>query len=295
MSDTLTFANYSPLEHGPEGIYLIGANPDSGSGVLTEIAQAFGHELSAIPEEANLGELISKVGPAKELQENIEQVQAILGTEQDAVGIARDWVERSGLLTPVERSFANGNETRRTGYEVAFITGGVRNWMQRRAQIASDHLPSWNVMLVAGNRPMKTTEGPDVVEGMTESDYMREVIQPSLDSHVVTTRLVAVGSGSGNEVVAAGASDFADRADLADPRISAIVVSNAGAWVQNAGQFRRALRAIEPGFDAGGRQFSVISDGFELGTGAEPTSTHQNPFSALGQIARNTQELTRQP
>lgn len=140
---------------------------------------------------------------------------------------------------------------------------------------------------------MKPGEGPDVEDGMTEADYMREVVLPSLLGKGFTAKVVEVDSGIGDEVMAEGAASIAETADLTNEDARLVVVSNAGAWVQNAGQIRRALRAIEPSFDTTGKQFSVISDSFPLGTGAEPTSTHQNPFTALGQIVRNAQELAR--
>ena len=292
MSESLTFANFSPLRDGASGIYDIGKTTE-GSGVIPEMAKAFGHELTELPTADNLGKLIAAVGPAKELQQNIDGVQEVLGTSQDAIGIARDWVERSGLLVPVERTFAGADTTPRVQYDLSIITGGVRNWMHRRAELL-EQIPSWHVLLIAGNRPMKPAEGPDVEEGMTEQDYMREVIAPRMIGKGMLTDLVEVASSVGNEVMAEGARSIADIVNMQDETVSVIVASNAGAWVQNVGQVRRAIRAINPDFDAQGDQLSVASDSFALGTGTEPTATHQNPFSALGQIARNAQELAKQ-
>ena len=291
MSELLTFANFSPLREGANAIYDIGKTIE-GSGVITEMAKVFGHELTELPTAENLGKLIAAVGPAKELQQNIDGVQEVLGTSQDAIGIARDWVERSGLLVPVERTFAGADTTPRVQYDLSIITGGVRNWMHRRAELL-EQIPSWHVLLIAGNRPMKSAEGPDVEEGMTEQDYMREVIAPRMIGKGMLTDLVEVASSVGNEVMAEGARSIADIVNMQDETVSVIVASNAGAWVQNAGQMRRAIRAINPDFDAQGDQLCVASDSFALGTGAEPTATHQNPFSALGQIARNAQELAK--
>lgn len=291
MTETLTFANYSPLIHGSDTIYEIGKTPD-GNGVIPEMAKAFGHDLTDVPTVDNLGELIAVVGPAKELQLNIEGVQEALGTSQNAVAIARDWVERSGLLNPVERTFASGHTTPRVQYDLSIITGGVRNWMHRRAELL-EQIPSERAVLISGSRAMKPAEGDDVEDGMTEQDYMREVIAPRLIGRGMLIDLVEVGSTVGNEVMSEGARKVANMVDLQDWITSVIVASNAGAWVQNAGQMRRALQKIHPAFDRRGDQLSVASDAFLLGTGAEPTTTHQNPFSALGQIARNAQELVK--
>jgi len=293
VAESLTFAEYSPMTHGPEGIYRIGATAASQQGVIQEMARAFDHELSPTPDVDNLGQLIAKVGQAKELQENIGRVQEVLGTNEDAVSMARDWVERSGMLVPVERTFAEGNDRVHIQYGLGIITGGIRNWMNRRAEIALSQLPSHDVWFVAGNRSMKSVEGPDVEDGMSEAEYLREAILPKFEGTGIKTALVEVDSAVGDEVMSAGAEKIAAYSDLTNEDVSIVVVSNAGAWVQNTGQFRRALRNIQPEFDSNGNQLSVISDAFPLGTGVEPTITHQNPFSALGQIARNAQEFTR--
>jgi len=279
MSERLTFINF---EIGNDSVLEIGG------GVVPEMAQAFGYELPDTPDVDNLGGLIAAVGPAKELQENIGLVQEKLGTDNDAVGIATDWVERTGLLLPVSRSYMDAEtDAELRNYDVAVITGGVRNWMMRRAERLLPDLGGVSrVALVAGNRPMKTAEGPDVEEGMTEAEYMGSVISNVLAGSGVDVELVPVESQVGDEIM-----------DVAAERIDAtenvLVSSNAGAWVQNAGQLRRALRSMHDGFDETGNQLFVVSDYFPVGTGKESTSTHQNPFTALGQIARNAQELVR--
>lgn len=297
MAEGLTFDNYALNRYGAlQDIYGIGA--EDGNGVVQDIATAFGYDLSETPNIDNLGDLIKRVGPAKELQENIGLVQEALGTEDDAVGIARGWTERSGLLVPVQRSYVTA-EALEDGVDLAVITGGVRNWIHRRAVRLVELQAEVGVrsaLLVAGNRPMKTTEGPDVEDGMTEADYMRQVILPNLAAgdRGIPATLVRADTGIGDEVMEKGAEAIRRQdIDVGSDRIA--VVSNAGAWVQNAGQFRRAIkRAIDPHYDKDGDRFFAVSDGFQLGTGVEPTATHQNPFSATGQIVRNAQELVRQ-
>ena len=298
MAEGLTFDTYALDRDGQNGIYAIGAE-DGRGGVVEEIATAFEHDLSKRPDVENMGELIGKVGPAKELQENIERVQEALGTDEDAVAIARGWVERSGLLVPVQRSYVTAEKAEEP-IDLAVITGGVRNWIHRRAVRLvelEEEVGVMNTLVVAGNRVMKTGEGPDVKEGMTEADYMREVILPNLNAgeRGSPATLVEADTGTGDEVMMAGVEAILEQelVDLESGRIA--VVSNAGAWVQNAGQFRRAVKAaVDITFDHAGDRLVAVSDGFQLGTGAEPTSTHQNPFSASGQILRNAQELTRQ-
>ncbi len=282
--EILTFTNYD-LTRPHENIYEIG------SGVVPEIAQAFGHTLATQQYEQDLGELIGVVGPAKELQENIGLVQERLGKDNRAVDIARGWVERSGLLTAVDRPYLHAGELPET-YEIAVITGGVRNWMQRRANVL-DNVSDANVnkvLLAAGNRTMKPVEGEDVEEGMTEADYMENVIAQPMADKGYGVDMLRVDSAIGNEVALAVA-EYLGR--LAGAKL--LVLTNAGNWVQNAGQLRRAIRKEDSAFDEHGNQLFVVSDTFPLGTGVEPISTHQNPFSALGIILKNAQELVRHP
>ena len=283
----LTFANFNLSE----SVY------DIGDGVLREMADATGHELAPAPDVDNLGGLIGAIGPAKELQANISHVQEILGTDQTALNLARGWVTRTGLLTPVERHFPDDRfEVHTSGIKVAIITGGVRNWMARRelrlAQLSGSQRFIPTTLLVAGNRVLKSVEGPDVTDGMTEADYLESIVKPRLNNLGLASEVVRVDSEVGNDVMRAAAEAAARAYDFDNVGNGVAIVSNAGAWVQNAGQFRRALREIVPSFDETPGQLLVVSDGFKLGeTGAEPTSTHQNPFTALGQIARNAQEL----
>lgn len=290
MSETITFATYSPTEHGLAGIYEIGADA-RGLGVIPEMADAFDHQLSAEPTEADLGELIAKVGPAKTLQDNIAHARDVMG--DDAVDVSRDWVNRSGLLLQVDRAYMRADSFARYT-DLAVITGGVRNWMQRRAHVLNERDPAdLRVLLAGGNRVMGAGEGPDVTEGMTEGQYLREVILPTIDKNEreEPTQVFEVASAVGDEVMQAVAQKIVQTIKLKGSFVT--VVSNAGAWVQNTGQLRRAIRQIDPSFDEQSKQLYVVCDSFELGTGVEPTATHQNPFSALGQIVRNAQEFTR--
>ncbi|HEY5667693.1 MAG TPA: hypothetical protein VIR03_00855 [Candidatus Saccharimonadales bacterium] len=283
-----TFANYSPVEHGLDGIYRIGATEEHPDGVAHEMATAFGYNLD-VPDDG----FVDAIGSANELERNIAAVQEALGTDDDAVTLTRGWAARSGLLVPVARTFATAEAIGQGSISRAVVTGGVRNWMVRRAErleeLAQEHEVK-GVLLAAGSRPMKTSEGPDAEEGMTEATYMRDVIAPRLGKLGVPTDVLCIDSGKGSDVMLATALALRDRVDLEQDRIA--VVSNAGAWVQNAGQLRRGIQSVTAGrFDASGEQLVVVSDRFELGNGTEPTTTHQNPLSATGQIARNLREF----
>jgi hypothetical protein len=295
INPSLTFANFGPNDSNLPSVYEIGYTQDHPD-VAHEMADAFEHELTLLPDVNNLGGLISKVGPAKELRENIGRVQDVLGTDADALTIARGWAERSGLLIPVERLYLLNEGPANEGIDLAIISGGVRNWMLRRAMrlvALGAYRPIGAVLLAAGQRPMKTSEGPDVEEGMTEADYMRDVIAQEIGAIGTAVEVLSVATEDADNVMRAAANKAHEMVGLSYGTYIS-VVSNAGAWVQNAGQFLRAAMSSQRAFNNWGDQLEVVSDAFPLGeTGEEPTSTHQNPFSAAGQIARNLQELAR--
>lgn len=253
--EILTFANFAPKE---DSVYEIGND------VLPQMAELFGHRLTDDPNVDNLGKLIALIGPAKELQQNIALVQQRIGANEDAVDLARSWVERSGLLTPVERSFLNPNEeVPRDKPVIGIITGGVRNWMQRRADLAIKLAKAGvvfdKIILVTGNREMSQSEGQDVANRMTEAEYMNLILAQKIHgraSEVVQT--LAVDSGDGNDV----ATRVASAVDEYDNE--SLVISNAGVWAQNAGQISRGFRD-ELGVPVQ-KDVHVVSDEFPLGT-----------------------------
>lgn len=284
MAETMTFTGFSPASASREAIYEIGSL-DGGPGVVREIADAYDYTLSEVPDEVNLGGLIKVVGPAKTLQDNIASVQDKLGTDKNALELARSWAVRSGLLVPVSRDFLTGAPIQ-DEHDSVVLTGGVRNWMERRAErlalLVKEGHRIGRVALVGGNRVMRTSEGLGVEEGMTEADYLAARIAPRLVAIGLEHEVYPVESAKGDDVMAVALTALEGSANP-------LFVANAGYWVQGAGQL---LRAMQGG--GIGRGLDVVSDSFLLGkTGEEPTSTHQNPFSALGQILRNLQELTR--
>lgn len=279
-----------------------------GGGVLVEMGEAFASPLSADPSEVELEALRRKVGPAAFLRDNIGHVQEVLGTNQNAVQIAQGWVERSGLLTPVEGSYLTGKE-QEAAPDVVAMTDGVANWMNWRALNIEQAVengsiaPRTPLLLAATHRPMRTAEREDAVEGMTAFDYMEQVIAPRL-SRILVPHLVEVGvrgekEASGDIVAAAVA------AEIRHSDVQVLVASNAGAWQQAGGQMRRALRNTHgEAFDQDGSQLTVLAaskvaqpaGGFEditVGNGTEPTNIKQNPFTGIGSVVRGALEMRR--
>jgi hypothetical protein len=287
-----TYATYDLTEMPENGVYGLSG------GLLPEMARALGYKLGDQPTEDALRGFIGHVGPAKFLQDNIALVQALLGTTRDATAIAADWADRSKSLTTHHRSFVNPELQTPDEVNSAIITGGVARWMLRRANRLVEHLAAGNrveeIILAAGSRTMKASEHPLVAayiagngEGPKESDFMKDVIAPQLRFAVkkydVAVRVVAVDSESGSEVM----DRAAFVADLGRRNRTAVVISNAPAGVQNAAQLREAGRGINPAFDRNGDQLFVLTDSIEVARHGEGPATHQNPFTALGQIARN--------
>ena len=302
INPELTFTNIDLNQAQPADLRRIGM------GVAVEMADAFGASLSAQPTENELKSLVGAVGSAATLRDNVAHVQEVLGTDQNALEIAQSWVNRSGLLTPVHRSYMNA-EMPEQQPDVVAMTDGMANWMQWRATNIvhgveqGDIAVGTPVIMAANYRPMKTAERDDVEEGMTAYDYMEQVIVPQ-GSNLVVPRLVAVGErgkavASGEEVAAAVAQEV----ESDSSRV--LVVSNAGAWQQAAGQMRRALRGrFDTDYDARGDRLSVLAasqikqpDGtykdIAVGDGSEPRSQAQDPNAALGSVARGILEMRR--
>jgi hypothetical protein len=284
MAENVTFDNFRLDADGMgiSGIYLIGGIHHYMSGVIPDIAEVYRHKLPSTPTEENLGELADKIGTGEDLPATINKFQNIVGTNLEAVSIVRNWVNDTGLLTPVERSFLT-NEQPSKNIELAVITGGMRHLMDRRSKrlesFVTDHRVN-KILLVAGNRPMEPAEGKDV-ENMTEGNYMRQVVAEHLMALGLHLKVLETDSSEDEAVI-----------DLEKARV--VIVSSAGYWPQNAGMFRRlAIENINPSFDIDGGQVFAVSDDFPLGTGTEPDKTHQNPFKATGLIVRNAEEFVR--
>jgi hypothetical protein len=279
--DPTKLVEFNSFEIGEHDITQISGV--EGKAILPQLAEIFG----ADPESGEwtveeLGKLISVIGQAKTLQDNIPAVSEVLpGRSGKELAIA--WVKATGLLQPTFRNFENPDEQLPQNFDSAVVTGGVRNWMMRRANVliaqTVDQTRVGEVVLVAGTRPMASGEGTDVVEGDTEATYMERVIQPLLEEAGLTVRLVTPDTSVGDEIAQVVAGEVAESE-------SVLVVCNAGNWIQNGGQIRRAIGGSD-------NKVFVVSDGFPVAENDEKPAVAQNPLTAIGIIARNLQELQR--
>jgi len=282
--------NQNPRELIKFADYNIGINQiDEIRGIedslLDEISRLVG---LAEPENGwnidSLGELIGAIGKDKDLQNNIPEVEALM-PGADGKEIAISFVEQSGLLEPVRRNFYNPQMEMPSEFDSGLVTGGVRNWMMRRAnqlikEITENQVNLSQVVLASGQRPMGTKEGPDVIEGDTESSYMERVIKPKFDELGVDVKIVAPETKDGNELAQEIANSLAGSESI-------LLACNAGNWVQNGGQIARAVGPERA------NSIYVSGDEFPVAKHNEPPATHQNPLTALGVIARNLQEFKR--
>jgi hypothetical protein len=301
MNEILTFAELGPQTHTLEDIYRVGET-DTQPGVIPQLARLFDYELAETPNAENLGGLIGATGKFKELQENLPQLRKVFGADQNANEAARDLAIRAGALTPVERYYGNAQAEIDPDnvIKIAVMTGGIRNYMGLSRPMMAAYLAGKydieSFLLIGGNRAMKTTEGKDVVEGMTEADYLDEVTKHQLYGVGIDAEVLPVNEGFGDTIMAVGAKHIAKTIDLDDPASVIALVSNPGSWVQNGGQMRRGLQSASTNkvFDASFRNFMVVSGRIKLGeTATEPTLTHQNPFTTQAQTVRNAQEYVK--
>lgn len=262
--------------------------------LIPEMAAATGFtQIAPHPTEATLRAFIGHIGPAKTLQDNIQIVteRLQLPGNTTAAQVAADWLDRSGVMQPMERSFVAPADIIQPpeSYNEGLIMGGVLRWMDRRADEALELAAQGKlnrVHVVAGSRRMgaegawakayakKNDKAP------TEAQFAEKVIVPKLESAGVETIFTPVDSKVGVEVAAAAASKL-------DTTKSIVVVGNAPSVVQTAGEFRLAAREINSSFDATGEQLFMRADGRLLAREGEPAATHQNPLTALGAVARN--------
>lgn len=277
--------------------YELGDNVyELAGGVLPEMAEAAGFDLGPEPTEEALSGLVGRLGPQRELQRNIELVKEFLGPyAQDR---AADWVERSGVLIPLQRPFAAPGEMPREHDAIVF-SGGVARWMLRRMTMVETIDPETvgRVVLPIGNRPMGSVEHQLVKT--FEARERRLPTEAEFAERYLLGRLAAAGfrevdlvkfdTKNGDDILA---GLFAMRPELLDGSI--LVPANAPSAIQTAGQLRVAARNARSDFDSNGDQMAMVSDAIEVARNPkQKPATHQDPFSALGQIARNALFLQR--
>jgi hypothetical protein len=168
------FSNYelADLSRG-DGVYNLA------NGLIPEMASVFEVDLGDLPTSEALGNLVGAIGNSKALQENLPQVQAVLGSDASGLEIAADWTERSGVQVPLNRSLWTPQIKSPGDADGIVITGAVANWQDRTAKLLDEQASTLSgsmVYIPVGNREMNTpTEkaNPNVVGSRSSSGRHR--------------------------------------------------------------------------------------------------------------------------
>lgn len=317
MSEILKFKNFTI---GADSVYDLGAVPagtdeSERPGVISEIKTAFGYEGD------DLGGLIGHIAPRKNLQENIAYAEETLAdpdvrekigySEKTGVETARAWGERSGLQEEVFRPLMQPAGEIPKEFAAIVVTDAVYNWVNRMAAVAYNIGKTTDIdiaLLASSGRSTKPGETDEVAEGTPIKTHMEGALKSKLEEPFIeeystesrqlfgNVEVVATESERGVDVMDAAVQYLIENdIDLDEARI--IISSVAGNWMQKGSQLRSAVKGVHADFDEdpSARQLWVASDSFPLGiTGEEPKTTHQNPFSALGNILRGAKLLDEQ-
>lgn len=292
-------ADFSNFELG-DNVYELA------DGLIPEIAEVFEVSLGLAPNQESLSKLVSAIGKSTVLRENVGQVQAVLGTDDNAMTIMANWIDRAGTQRALDRSLWTPDVPTPSDPKAIVITGGVANWMDRTASLLEDRARSERdqladmpiVLAPVGTRVMNTgteQENPNVQtflneEGRcpTEAEYMEEFVAPRLLLAGYYNEVMPYDSTRGDEIAERFVADergyiYFDRSHIAFAR-----VANAG--IQQAVQFRRAIQNQYPAFDRDPAhpQAFVLTDEFPVARNveqAENARKYQKGESGLRQVA----------
>ncbi len=292
-------ANLAEVDFSNFELYELSQEPhwahEIADGVVTEMAEVFGVQLSQTPTSEELGQLVGAVGTSKVLQENIGQVQDALGTDDNALEIAADWAERSGVQKPLDRSLWTPS-CRAMWVDLQVISGAVANWQDRTATLLETTQYSEKVAIPVGNRLMDTkTElvNPNIVAFKeannrlpTESMYAEDVIKPRLERAGFEVLISPYDTKNGDEIAGSFVRDFPDLYTVGE-NLTFVRVANAG--IQLAVQFRKEIKDIKSNFDSNDNpQLFVLTDTFPVARTEEQAKdpvNFQNPMTAIRQAA----------
>ena len=270
------------------------------NGLVPEIARVFDVELGDQPSDEALGNLVGAIGRSKVLQENIPHVREILGTDQDGLAIAAEWLGRSGVQLALNRSLWTP-EIPTPDNAATVMTGAVANWQDRTAKLVADSLNRENVYIAAGNRVMDTpTEKTNAnVEQFfaeedrypTETEYAGVFVMPVLLASGHAVVIEGYDTPKGDEIAKRFA---AEHSNVFRGNVGFARVANAG--IQMAAQFVRAAReaGIAYDLDATNPQAYVLTDEFAVAQNEDHTrdpKNYQNPFTGIRQVAVTAKEL----
>lgn len=285
MAETLTFATFRPGIDEINEIGVVEGHP----GVREDLRSAFGLKV-----DATLKDMVAAIAPHPELQRNIDhgvevlsrpEVQGRLGYAQatSPFEVAAKLCTRVGLQDTVARSFFSG-EPLVEKFDAAIIPDRVPNWVKRMADVAieqAEHVERG----ITIDRVTAVSAG----KNSASLAIMKQTVLFDMDGNakIGVTELLNSADKSGRGVMRTAARHLDGQIDLSKAKI--LLPNVAGNWMQAGVQALEALREFAPDFDTDSEnpQLYVLAKHFPLGTtGEEPKTTHQNPISALGNVAR---------
>lgn len=282
--ETLTFANFRP---GIDEVSHIGATADR-PGVEQELRNAFG-----LDEDATLKDLVGVMAPHSRLQENIAFGVEVLGRPevQERLGypvgtspflIAGKLCTRTGLQDTVARPLLSMGPLAEK-FDAAIMPDRVPNWVGRMAKIAIEQTAKGTDIEIKRVTAVLGGEKPASQDAMEQAVHLDMKGIPLIG----VRELLNSADKSGRGVMRTAARHLDGQLDLATAKI--LLPTVAGNWMQTGVQALESIREFAPTFDTDPEnpQLYVVANHFPLDeTGDEPTTTHQNPISALGNAGR---------
>ncbi len=280
--------------------YELGENVATlASGLLPEMADVFRVGISSNPTSDELGALVGAIGTKKTLRENEKGARAwlmqVMGSEEAALTVAADWLNRSGVQQELNRSLWSPELT--TPEEAVVIaTGAVANWQDRTTKLVTSLSPR-QVFLAAGTQVMSSvTEviNPNVVAWQeahgtlpNQQQYAEDVVKPFLAAAGHDVFLAPYDTENGEELAQRFIEDY-ERLFVGPAAFTR--VANAG--IQLAVQFRNAARRSNSAYDAdrNNPQTFVITDSFPTARTVEEAKPinakdFQSPYTGIRQVA----------
>lgn len=279
-------------------------------GLVPEMAHVFDVPLNQNDLVGSLGQLIDVVGQSKVLQENIEGVREKLDVlDGDKITIAAGWLERSGIMKPLDRSLWTPDIETPDDVEAIIISGAVANWQDRSYKLLAERTqsgkPPARVYVPVGDRIMSTPTEltnsnvqvmADARQGSipTEFDYMQGIGRPLLEDAGYRVEILPYPGLNGDQIAEQFVAERPGFFDRSEGTIAFARVANAG--IMLATQFRQAAHKQGVEFDKNPEnpQLFVLTDEYPIAVTEKQTKNpaqFQNPLTAIRMIAVTAKHL----
>jgi|GEM_PF-2488949 len=277
--------NFATFEFGDDPYQLA-------DGLLTELADRVNVVLS---KPNGPSDLVARFGKKETLRENnLEAITDVMSLEE-----AADYVERSGIMEPLNRSLWTPDLVGGTDLPL-FVTGAVANWQDRTANVITLLPGQSDVHTAVGNRKMGSTDTERSNESFqkyvatfeeepTEAIYFERFIKERLEDAGRQVVFQGYKNAKGDEI----AQKYIQSEKGAVLLDGVMVARVANAGLQLALQLRKEARVVRPDFDSKEHpDLFIVTDGvsefFKVARTdeeARPENAHkfQHPVTALRQ------------